>query len=96
MREQNEGSMRSTEADPEPGVVTVPAPPPDAEELPTALTFFLSVEERRRVLRKLKRLGKNRSASLLCALKIDPSLPLGALKTSQPPQAAVERGRRHG
>ena len=42
-----------------------PAPSPDPRTLPEPLTFFLTSEERRRVLEKLRRLGPNRREALL-------------------------------
>ncbi len=49
----------------------LPAPAPSVGELPTSLTFFLSADERQRVLQKLKRHKGDRRASLLRALRID-------------------------
>lgn len=40
-------------------------------DLPWALTFFLSADERRRVLRALRRLHTDRSRALLLALGIN-------------------------
>lgn len=41
-----------------------------ADDLPHALTFFLTERERRAVLTTLKRHGKNRARALLLALEI--------------------------
>ncbi|MDX2116467.1 MAG: hypothetical protein SFZ24_12730 [Planctomycetota bacterium] len=47
-----------------------PATPPAAGTLPTTLTFFLTVDERREVLRALRRVGRDRARALLRALRI--------------------------
>jgi len=41
--------------------------------LPTALTFFLSMDERSRVLERLKRRGRDRRLALLAALRLEPT-----------------------
>lgn len=42
-----------------------------ADDLPHALTFFLSSDERAAVLRALRRRDKDRSRALLRALRLD-------------------------
>jgi hypothetical protein len=46
-----------------------------ADDLPHALTFFLTERERRAVLTTLKRHGKNRARALLNALNLKLSPP---------------------
>jgi len=48
-----------------------PAQPKPIEQLPHALTFFLTTDERRRVLAELKRHHRDRRAALLKALRIE-------------------------
>lgn len=48
-----------------------PKPAPDPGALPSAVTFFLTAEERRRVLRALKELDQDRAGALLKALGIE-------------------------
>lgn len=47
-----------------------PAPPPDPESLPQALTFFLTVRQRRAVLAALRRHDPDRARALCRALRI--------------------------
>lgn len=49
----------------------LPAPAPDQSTLPTSLTFFLPVQDRQRILKKLKRFNSDRRLALLRALKLD-------------------------
>lgn len=44
---------------------------PARGSLPHALTFFLTEDERREVLRKLRRIDKDRARALLRALRLD-------------------------
>lgn len=53
------------------GCVPAPREGVDAAGLPHALTFFVSAEDRRAVLAKLRRIEKDRARALLRALKID-------------------------
>ncbi|RMH26167.1 MAG: hypothetical protein D6693_07605 [Planctomycetota bacterium] len=55
----------------------MPAPPPDPDALPTSLTFFLSMDERSRVLARLRRRGRDRRLALLAALRIEPTPGFG-------------------
>lgn len=50
-----------------------PVDPPDPDELPHALTFFLSRRERRDVLDALRRRHRDRARALLIALGLAPS-----------------------
>jgi len=43
---------------------------PSRDRLPHALTFFLTEDERRKVLRRLRRIDKDRARALLRALRI--------------------------
>jgi hypothetical protein len=47
-----------------------PARPPKRGDMPHALTFFVSADERSAVLRRLRRHGKDRRLALLRALRI--------------------------
>lgn len=47
-----------------------PAPPPNPDDLPHPVTFFLKAGERRRVLRALRAIHTDRAAALLKALNI--------------------------
>lgn len=48
--------------------VPTPRSAPARDDLPHALTFFLSAGERERVLRRLRRHGPDRTAALRAAL----------------------------
>ncbi|MEM8834288.1 MAG: hypothetical protein AAGD00_00575 [Planctomycetota bacterium] len=50
-----------------------PAPAPEPGTLPQPLTFFLTVDERRAVLRALRRMHTDRRRGLLVALRISPA-----------------------
>lgn len=43
---------------------------PSRDQLPHALTFFLTEDERRRVLRRLRQIDKDRARALLKSLRI--------------------------
>ena len=45
---------------------------PTGGHLPHALTFFLTEDERRKVLRRLRRIDRDRARALLKALRIRP------------------------
>jgi len=49
--------------------ITDKAPPTARDSLPYPLTFFLTALQRRRVLRALRRLHRQRSTALLMALR---------------------------
>jgi hypothetical protein len=45
-----------------------PCPAPTRDDLPHAITFFVSAGERERILKKLRRYGPDRTAALRAAL----------------------------
>lgn len=55
---------------PRPSTPPQPAPPPDRDTLPHALTFFLDASDRSRVLRALRRRHADRATALLIALRL--------------------------
>ena len=59
---------------PEPAALAPPEPIHRAT-LPHALTFFLTVAQRRAVLASLRRLHRSRETALLRALDLDPERP---------------------
>ena len=50
-----------------------PSPAPPVGDLPTSLTIFLSMDERRAVLASLRRRHRDRRRALLIALRIEPA-----------------------
>lgn len=65
--------MSRSAAPPEPAPTTVPQPArPNPGTLPHALTFFLTVAQRRRILAALRRLHPRREHALLLALDLAP------------------------
>ncbi len=50
---------------------SVPQPQPAPDDLPYALTFFLTARERQQVLRTLRRFGRKRAQALLRALRVE-------------------------
>lgn len=57
--------VQSTEPPP------APAPPPDVNDMPQAVTFFLTVAQRQRLLTKLRAVSRDRSAALVQLLELD-------------------------
>jgi len=50
---------------------TDPVPEPTREHLPSALTIFLTANQRRRVTRALRAIHRDRAAALLTALGLE-------------------------
>ena len=50
---------------------SVPPPQPAPDDLPHALTFYLTARERQQVLRTLRRFGRKRAQALLRALRVE-------------------------
>lgn len=47
---------------------TTPAPPRPADELPTSLTLFMTIAERRAVIARLRAVDRDRSTAMLICL----------------------------